>query len=101
MTEPTSPAPPAAAACAPIEVNADPARDQIEAGVRQTLLAISAVAGALGYARVAGQASALLMASGALAGLIAFVWGQVRTRALASKAAAMAKALPDSVARAR
>lgn len=81
-----------------IQVNADPARDQVEAGARQILLAVAAIAAALGYTHVAGQAGAFLEAAGAVAGLAAFVVGQLKTRALSKKAAAMAKALPDSVA---
>lgn len=85
----------------PIQVNADPTKDQIEALVRQIILTVSAIASALGYAGFAGKASALLMASGVIAGLISLVWGQVKTRTLSKKAAAMASLLPDHLAQSK
>lgn len=73
-------------------------QEQINAGIRQLLLCVSAVAGALGYEHVAGNASALLAASGTIAGVVAFVWGQIATRIKANRSVAMAQQLPNSVA---
>jgi uncharacterized membrane protein YtjA (UPF0391 family) len=98
MTDTPTPGAAPAAPAQPILVNAQPATDQVEAGFRMTLFAISAVAGALGYTGVAGKASALLMAVSPVAGLIVFVWSQISTRLKSQKAAAMANALPNEVA---
>lgn len=82
----------------PIIVNANPAADQAQALVRQVLLAAAAIASALGYAGVAGKLNLLLMAAGPIAVLLVTIWGQIRTRVLSQKAAAMANQLPDEVA---
>ena len=89
---PADPVPPV------IMVNADPMKDQVETGLRYLLLALGAIAGALGWTRTAGTASALMLAVGPVAMLVAFVWGQVKTRTLSRKASTMAAHLPDSVA---
>lgn len=83
----------------PIQVNANPLVDQVATGLRYALLAVASIAGALGYSHVAGQASALLSATGTVAGLIVFAWGQLRTRQMSQKSAAMANQLPDSIAK--
>lgn len=83
---------------APIQVNATPATDQVEAGLRMLLFAVSAVSTSLGYLGVAGKAHALLTSVGAVAGLVVFVWSQLSTRVKSVKAAQMANALPNSVA---
>lgn len=83
----------------PIVVNASPTADQISAGLQMLLMAVSAVAAALGFAKVAGGASSLMAVTGTVATLVAFVWAQFATHAAATKAAAMANALPDSVAK--
>ncbi len=82
----------------PILVNAQPATDQVEAGLRMLLFAASAVLTALGYTGMAGKASQLLLAIGPVASLITFVWSQVSTRIKSQKAAVMATILPDNVA---
>lgn len=82
----------------PIVVNASPVQDQIAAGLRVFIIAAGSVATALGYAGVAGKLNALLLAVGPVAAAIAFLVGQLKTRALAKKAARMATLLPDSVA---
>lgn len=88
----------AAPVAAPIQVNATPTQDQVAAGLRYFLMALAAVAGALGYSHVAGQLSALLMAVAPVAGFVVFVWGQFATRRMSQKATTLANALPDSIA---
>ncbi len=91
MTDPTVTPP-------PIAVNATPKTDQVEAGLRMVLFAVAAVAGALGYTKAAGQASALLAAVAPVAALIVFGWSQMSTRIKSRNAATMANALPDTIA---
>lgn len=103
MTDPTpAPAPVAAPV---IQVNANPAQDQAEALVRQVLAAAGLIVATLGAAKAAGVLNVLAALAGPIVtvlfgavGLGAILWGQVKTRRLAQKAAAMANALPDSVA---
>lgn len=85
----------------PIIVPADPARAQMAAGVRQVLLGAGAVAAALGANHVAGELSDAATYAGAIVAVAAFVWGNLATRRAAVKSAAMANALPDSVAQTR
>lgn len=82
----------------PITVWATPTPDQVTAGLRYALMAVSSIASALGMAKVAGDASALLASVGPVAMVIVFVWGQLVTRESAKQKATMATALPDSVA---
>ena len=82
----------------PIVVNGNPVRDQVEAGLRLLLGAVGGILAALGYTGAAGKASALLLAVGPVAALVAFVLGQIKTRSLSKRAAAMARLLPDSAA---
>jgi len=96
-TEPLTPS--------PIIVNANPAQDQLEAGVRQFLSVIGLFLPLVGLAKYTGTlnwlianatiVSALLSAA---IGLGAIVWGQWKTRVISQKSAAMATILPDSVA---
>jgi hypothetical protein len=81
-----------------IVVNADPRVDQMAALLRQILLILAAGAGAFGYAGWAGKFSALLVVVGPLAAVIVTVWGQLKTRSVSTKAAAMASFLPDHIA---
>lgn len=96
MSDPTPTTAPVVAPA--IQVSANPLQDQVATGLRYGLLAVSAVAGSLGYTHVAGQASALLMAVAPVAGFAVFVWGQLRTRAMSKKSAAMANMLPNEKA---
>lgn len=81
-----------------IVAKASPLQDQLQAGIRQTILVVAAIASALGYNKLAGQASALLMVAGPLAGLITIVIGQIATRKASQKLAIVAAAAPDNVA---
>lgn len=92
----------------PIIVNGSPEVDQAAALLRVALVAVGTVAAAFGFAKASGElnfiaslAGPIVTATGALVALGAFVWGQVKTRLLSQKAAAMANILPDSVAQAR
>ena len=82
-------------------VNANPSKDQTEALIRQ-VLTLAGGAGLLAFLP-ANVREYLVSAPGVsllatVAGLAAIVYGQIKTRTLASKAAQMANALPDSVA---
>ncbi len=82
----------------PIVVNANPAVDQIQAGLRLTIVAAGSVAGALGFVRATHTIDGLLLAVGPVAALIAYVWALVKTRTLSLKASSMAAMLPFHVA---
>lgn len=82
----------------PIQVNATPTKAQIEAGLRQAIIAAGAIAGTLGYAGVAGKLNFAMALIGPAAGLIAFLVGQLHTRSQAQKMVVMAQASPDEVA---
>lgn len=90
---------------APITVNANPEKDQAEALLRQVLAASGLIVAAFGAAKWAGVLNVAASLAGPIVtvvfgavGLGAIIWGQVKTRILSKKAAAMANALPDSVA---
>lgn len=82
----------------PIMVNPYPTQDQIAAGIRQTILILGSVAGALGAAKVAGELNTLLVIVGPIAALISFVLGQLHTRSASKKLAITAAAAPNAVA---
>lgn len=84
----------------PIVVPATPTKEQIETGIQLVLTAVGSVAAALGFMHVAGDASALIGAAGAVAAAAAFIWGQIATRISSKQKTAMAEALPDHIARA-
>ncbi len=79
----------------PIEVNADPVTDQIGAGIRLTLVALGSVAGALGYAGLAGKFSALVLVAGPVAAAVAYVWGIYKTGRLSAKASSLVQHIGD------
>ena len=88
-----------------IIVNANPAQDQLEAGVRQFLAVVGLVLPIVGLIKYSGLLSILVANSttvtaliSAIIGLGALIWGQWNTRVLATKAAAMANKLPQEVA---
>lgn len=84
----------------PIVVHATPTRPQIEAALRQVILAIGPVVGLFGYAGFADShtMNTVLALIGPASAIISFVWGQWNTRKQAQKAATMAEALPDKIA---
>jgi hypothetical protein len=89
----------------PIEVNATPGRDQAEALLRQVIAALALIVAAFGAAKWAGQLNLLATLAGPIVtvafgvvGIGAILWGQIKTRILSQKAAAMANMLPDRVA---
>lgn len=82
----------------PIVVNATPTQDQLAAGLRQLLLALSSIASVLGYTKVAGELSAALTIVGPVAMIITIVLGQIYTRRASQKLIITATAAPDSVA---
>lgn len=105
MTNAPVPEVPPAPAAAPIVVNAAPERDQAEALLRQVLSALGLIVAAFGLAKASGVLNSAAALAGPLVtvvfsaiGLGAVVWGQIKTRIMSKKAAAMANALPDSVA---
>lgn len=89
MTDPTT---------SPIVVNATPTVDMWQAGLRYAITAASAVLAALGYAGLAGKASALLLAVGPVAALGAFLWGLWATRKSSNTKTELANMLPDDKA---
>jgi hypothetical protein len=91
MTDPTQ-------AAAPIVVNANPNQDALQTLVRQVIVVAGVVTSALGFTHLAGDFSALLVAAGPIATLIAAAMEVWKSHALASKASTMASALPNSVA---
>ena len=104
----TDPSPASGSPAAPIVVRAYPGADQAEAFLRQVLAAAGLIVAAFGLAKGAGVLGLLASLAGPIItalfgaiGLGAIVWGQIKTRILSQKAAAMARALPDSVAQAR
>jgi predicted MFS family arabinose efflux permease len=82
-----------------IIVHGTPTQPQIAAGLRQAVLVIGAIAGALGAkgAFVDGL-NQFLTYVGPAAAAIAFVWGQYATWKHAKDAAKMATILPPNVA---
>lgn len=82
----------------PIIVNANPAVDQIQAGLRLTIVAAGSVAGALGFVHATHTIDSLLLAVGPVAAAVAYIWALVKTRVLSKKASAMAAMLPFHVA---
>lgn len=83
---------------APIVVHETPTVAMWQTGLRYAITAVAAVLAALGYTGAAGKASALLLAAGPVAGLLAFLWGLWATRSNGKKLAAMANQLPDAIA---
>jgi hypothetical protein len=81
----------------PIIANASPAPDQIAAGLRQLVLVLGSIASALGYSKLAGEFSSLLAIVGPLSVIVAFVWGQLHTRAAAQQKATLAAAAPNAI----
>jgi len=89
----------------PIVVNANPGQDQAEAAVRQVLLALGVIVAAFGAAKWSGTLNMLASLAGPIVtvlfgvvGIGAAIWGQIKTREVAKKGAAMANLLPDSLA---
>lgn len=81
---------------APIVVNADPRVDQWQAALRLVFVAGGSLAGALGYAGLAGKFSALVLVAGPLAAAAAAVWALVKTGNLASKASTLVQHISDT-----
>ena len=88
----------------PIIVNADPTKDQIEAGLRQFIIAAGPLVtflAATGWGQKIGLSSdwnVFVGAIGGIATVVTFIWGQIKTRTTSQKAAAMANMLPDAQA---
>jgi hypothetical protein len=82
----------------PIMVHASPTAPQVEAGIRQIVLAVGPLVGMIGWSGGEGLLNQVLMYAGPLAAVIAFLLGQWATRTGAKKAATMAAKLPDAVA---
>lgn len=87
-----------------IVVNGSPTKVQLAATLRQLIGVVGMVLGLLGLAKEAGFLHLLtnsdegLQAIAGVAGLIALVWGNIRTGIEAKKSKAMADQLPDSIA---
>lgn len=87
-----------------VVVNATPGPDQINAGVRQFITALGPVVALLAQTPwgakigLTGYWAAIVSASGIIAAVVSIVAGQLKTRSMSNKAAAMASALPDTVA---
>lgn len=87
-----------------IVVNADPTKDQLEAAFRQAITVLGpiiAVLATTGWGQKIGLDSywnAFIAASSSIATIVAIVVGQIKTRSVAKKAAAMANELPNHVA---
>ncbi|MHB8283487.1 MAG: hypothetical protein ACYDD1_02315 [Caulobacteraceae bacterium] len=92
VTPPTEPVGP------PIVVHAEPTAPQLEAAIRQILLALIPVCTAFGMTKTAGYLNMALGAAGFLATAGVAIYGQLVTRRDAKQKALMAKALPNSVA---
>lgn len=96
MTDPTPPA--------PIVVEADPLKEQIEAGLRQAVTVIGPIVtmfAASGWGEKIGLATwftAFVGSIGAISTIVAIVIGQLKTRDSSQKAAAMAAQLPNTIA---
>ena len=86
---------------APIIVSATPTVAMWQTGLRYAITAVAAVLAALGYTGAAGKASALLLAVGPVAALLAFLWGLWATRSNGKKMAVLAAAAPNSVGQVR
>lgn len=82
----------------PIMVNGDPRQALLETMFRQAITVAGVIAGALGYTKFAGSASALLLVAGPVASAVAIVWGQLEAYRKGKEAAIMAAAAPNSVA---
>lgn len=88
----------------PIIVHATPTQPQIEAALRQFIVGagpVLTVLAATGWGEklhLANWATTAVGSVGAISTVVAFVWGQVATRANAKKSAAMATMLPNSQA---
>ena len=82
----------------PIVVHATPTQPQIEAAIRQVLLALIPLATAAGMTQTAGYLNVAVASAGTLATVAVFVYGQLITRMHAREAATMAVALPNNVA---
>jgi hypothetical protein len=83
----------------PVEVERSVTKVQLEAAMRQILIAVGAVAGVLGHKDAVGTISASMEIVGPLAAVIAFVWGQVATRSQASKLTAVTANVSDAIAK--
>lgn len=83
---------------APIVANATPELEQVAAGVRQLLIALGAIAGALGYAHVAGDLSVALDILGPAVTIGSVIAGQIKTRQSSQNVATLAAVVPNSVA---
>lgn len=82
----------------PIMVDASATPAQVQAGIRQLILSLSAAASALGFSHVAGQLDLALQFVGPIAWTLVFVLGQLHTRSQAKKLAITADAAPAEVA---
>lgn len=83
---------------AQIKVPESPTPAQIEAGIRQAVTILGAIAGTVGAAKLAGHLNEVLLIVGPLSSIIAIVWGQLFTRSQAKKLAVVAEAAPNAVA---
>lgn len=87
----------------PILYNTTPTPDQIAAALRYGVTALGSMAGALGYSGVFSDDRVNMITAmvGPAAAAIAFIWGQLATRAHAKKLAVAGAAAPNSVAQAK
>lgn len=87
-----------------IVVNADPRKDQIEAGLRQAITVLGPLIAVLAQTPegqkigLAGLWAWLASGVGVIATVAALIVGQLKTRSIATKAAAMADKLDDNIA---
>lgn len=81
-----------------IVVNQSPTPAQILSAVRWAITTAGAVATALGYAGAAGHISGLLQFAGPIATALGFALSQWNARDSAKVKAALANALPNTVA---
>ena len=84
---------------APIETHATPTAPQIQAAIRQLALGLAPVLALVGWERADDAINEIVAASGIIATVIAFAWGQYATRKTAKKAIALTAQVPDSVAK--
>lgn len=82
----------------PIMVDATPGPAQIQAAIRQAILAAGGVLSALGFAHAAGNVSLALQFVGPISIVVSFVIGQINTRETAKKATIMAHSTSNSIA---
>lgn len=87
-----------------IVVNADPRQDQYEAALRQAISVLGPMIAVLAqtpwaqHIGLAGWWAAFVSGSSSVATIAALIVGQLKTRTISQKAAAMASQLPNAVA---